>query len=238
MSDRLRIALVAEGPTDGLVIEAVLRVVLSSRPFILTQLQPEMSEAFGHAGEFGGGWPGVYKWCVDAALQGSGRLSANGMVNKFDLLIIHIDADVASLSYSNGNISPKPCDSPLPCVHPCPPAADTVNALRQVLLSWCGEGSLPSKTVLCIPSKSTEAWVAAALFPEDTMVKRSKPPFECYAAPEARFGVQPVRHRIRKSVPEYRSRQNELSLAWPRLAGPGGLSQAARFDADLRIVTD
>jgi hypothetical protein len=234
MSDRLRIALVAEGPTDRLMVEAILRAVMP-RPFILKQLQPEMSQAFGHAGGNGGGWSGVYKWCVDAAHQGGGRLSGNGLLRiTYDLLIIHVDADVAGVSYGSGNITPMPSDLALPCARPCPPVEDTVNALRAVLLSWCGENKPPPRIVLCIPSKSMEAWVAAALFPQDSIVNRSSPPFECCAAPEARLGVQPARVRIAKSVPAYRSKQTELSAAWPRLAGPGGLSQAARFDTDLR----
>lgn len=39
MSD-LRIALVAEGPTDYEIIKAALRVILKPRTFIMTQLQP------------------------------------------------------------------------------------------------------------------------------------------------------------------------------------------------------
>ena len=41
MSD-LRIALVAEGPTDFVIIEAALKAILPGA-FILTQLQPEAS---------------------------------------------------------------------------------------------------------------------------------------------------------------------------------------------------
>jgi hypothetical protein len=55
MSD-LRIALVAEGPTDYVIIEAALKVFLP-QPFILTQLQPEATKP-----EIGGGWGGVLKW--------------------------------------------------------------------------------------------------------------------------------------------------------------------------------
>jgi len=40
MSDLLRIALVAEGPTDYEIIHAALRAILP-RPFVMTLLQPE-----------------------------------------------------------------------------------------------------------------------------------------------------------------------------------------------------
>ena len=47
MSDPIRIALVAEGPTDGIVIGAAIGSILGTKPFILKQLQPEESLAFG-----------------------------------------------------------------------------------------------------------------------------------------------------------------------------------------------
>ena len=47
----LRIALVAEGPTDYVIIEAALKAVLP-KPFILTQLQPEATRP-----DLGQGWP-------------------------------------------------------------------------------------------------------------------------------------------------------------------------------------
>ena len=41
MSD-LRVALVAEGPTDAVIITAALKALIA-RPFVLTQLQPEVT---------------------------------------------------------------------------------------------------------------------------------------------------------------------------------------------------
>jgi hypothetical protein len=58
MSNPLRIALVAEGPTDAVVIEAALRAILGERSFLLKQVLPEDSSAFGPMGT---GWVGVYK---------------------------------------------------------------------------------------------------------------------------------------------------------------------------------
>lgn len=44
MSDPLRIALVAEGPTDAVVIEAALRSMLGGRPFVLKQVFPRIPQ--------------------------------------------------------------------------------------------------------------------------------------------------------------------------------------------------
>jgi hypothetical protein len=76
MSDPLRIALVAEGVTDKVVLEAAVQSMLNGQTFILTLLQPEESVAFtgaGHAGPLGGGWKGVYKWCRQATVRAGGR---------------------------------------------------------------------------------------------------------------------------------------------------------------------
>lgn len=51
MSDPLRIALVAEGATEREVIDAALKVILTPRSFVLTQLQPEATKP-----DMGGGW--------------------------------------------------------------------------------------------------------------------------------------------------------------------------------------
>lgn len=54
MSEELRIALVAEGPTDLVMIEAALRATID-RHFVITLLQPEHSRTFE---AFGAGWGG------------------------------------------------------------------------------------------------------------------------------------------------------------------------------------
>jgi hypothetical protein len=230
MSDPLRIALVAEGPTDGVVLEAALRAVLGEKPFVLNHLQPEGSLAFGPRG---GGWVGVYRWCKQAAMRGGGRLGQDQLLfGLHDALVIHTDADVAGRTYGDGAIEPGLSDLALPCELACPPAYATTNALRRVVLSWCGEKVQPARTVLCLPSKSTEAWVVAALYPDDAAVGAALP-FECYARPETRLGLQPKRHRIRKSVSDYRERAAAIHRGWGRIAAPGALGQAQRFQAEM-----
>ncbi len=78
MSNPLRIALVAEGPTDAVVIEATLRAMLGERSFLLKQVFPEDSSAFGAMGT---GWVGVYKWCHAAATRGNGSLSGDRLIS-------------------------------------------------------------------------------------------------------------------------------------------------------------
>ena len=186
MSDPLRIALVAEGPTDGVVIESALRSMLDDRPFVLKQIFPEGSASFG---ELGTGWIGVYRWCRQSAKRGNGALSNDKLVfQNFDLLILHLDADVAGFNYADGAIIPEVADGTLPCDRPCPPPTATTDALRPVLMNWCGEAETPTRTVICMPSKSTEAWVVASLFPTDQAMQQG---IECHANAESRLGQQP-----------------------------------------------
>ncbi len=229
MSRPLRIALVAEGPTDGVVIQAALESILGGRSFVLQQLFPESSAAFGSMGT---GWAGVYRWCHASAKRGGGRLSGDNLlfdIGMHDLVILHLDADVAGERYENNSIQPLPSDLPLPCDRPCPPAADSVNELRMVMLSWCGETAVPPQTVLCTPSKSTEAWVVAALFPQDAEMQRKG--WECHPNPESRLGVQPKEVRIRKSKADYQAKQQDINAAWDRLRND--LSEAGRFSNDF-----
>jgi hypothetical protein len=228
MSDTLRVALVAEGPTDGVVIEAALRSILNERSFVLKQIFPEGSDSFG---ELGTGWVGVYRWCHQSAKRGKGSLSGDGIVfHNFDVLILHLDADVAGFNYAEGALTPTGTDADLPCDKPCPPPSDTTNNLRAVLLSWCGQTLLPPRTVICMPSKNTEAWVVASLFPTDTAVKQG---IECFADPEARLGQQSKAQRFRKKKRDYQQRADKLVAAWPRIAASRSLDEAHRFQSEL-----
>jgi hypothetical protein len=228
MFEPLRIALVAEGPTDGVVITSALKSILQERSFVLQQICPEGSTSFG---EIGSGWVGVYRWCHQSRSRGGGLLRNDEILfQNYDLLVLHLDADVAGATYDHGSIAPQVSDGALPCEHECPPASDTTDALRAVLLSWCGEEAPPEKVVICMPSKSTEAWVVAALFPDDLAMAHG---IECYRDPDMRLGQQRKGKRIRKGRADYEKKAEERQQAWPRLASPGALGEAYRFESEF-----
>jgi hypothetical protein len=231
MSEPLRIALVAEGPTDGVVIESALRAMLGERAFILKQIFPEGSTSFG---ELGTGWVGVYRWCHQSSNRGNGRLSQDALVfQNYDLLLLHLDADVAGFRYADGSLTKKPTDGGLPCEQPCPPPGTTVNELRKVLLSWCGEAAVPQKAVICMPSKSTESWVVAMLFPNDDSVKQG---IECWTNAESRLGQQPKAKRMRKKKSDYLAKAEKFTAEWPRIACRGALTEAQRFQSEFHAA--
>lgn len=231
MSELLSFAVVAEGPTDAIIIEAAIRAILPGRSFTLTMLQPEGSIAFG---QFGGGWRGVYGWCHQSARRGGGKLSGDGLLfERFDGLILHVDADVAAATYASANIEPTAGDGSLPCAGQCPPATELCDAMRAVLLSWGSESECPPRVVLCVPSKSTEAWVVSALLPDDAPVRDNVVAFECFGDPASRLPLQPKSLRFAKSQRDYRDRAVTIEAAWPRISVPGCMSQAARFSDEL-----
>ena len=156
MSEALRIAVVAEGYTDLEMLKPAIEAMLEGRPFVLTPLQPETSAAFvndGNAGELGGGWVGVCGWCVQSKKLSSGDVQHDPLFRANDLLIIHLDADVAHERHQN---APRELETTLighiPCNSPCPPVDASINPLRTAIQTWLGPSQLPDKVVLCIPS--------------------------------------------------------------------------------------
>jgi len=112
MSDGLTIGIVAEGPTDHIVLEHVLSA-LTTTPMTFLTLQPDTSIGLaGAADRHGGGWRGVLSWC-QAATAESGTIAgylSSAYGPKIDFLVIHLDADVAS-------------DPDIAVERDCPPAA-------------------------------------------------------------------------------------------------------------------
>jgi hypothetical protein len=212
MSNPLRVGFVCEGPTDFIVLEACLRSILGSKGFVPIRLQPEVSAAFE---VHGGGWGGVYKWCKQIAKSGGGHASGNNLLTGFDVLVIHLDADVAGADYASASIDPETTDLALPCQQACPPVIATTDLLRNVLLSWCGETLEVDPLAICTPAQCTETWVLSALFPNDPLL-RANP--ECAGNPEGRLQQQPKSKRIKKSQRDYSLKATEITKGWPNVA--------------------
>ncbi len=233
MSRTLKIALVAEGITDYEVLSPAIELMLGGQAYDLKLLQPEGSVAFdgaGNAGPLGGGWRGVYQWCLQSTQRSGGNLSGDPLFFNYDLLLLHLDADVASEDPASFAINPIPeLAGVLPCDELCPPPKATTDPLREVLLSWVGEASTPPRTVLCTPSKSTEAWVMRVFFPNDSEMRRRG--WECHPEPETRLGQQRKRQRFSKSRAAYAQRKAEFQEGWPRVVK--ALFEARRFQDEF-----
>ena len=116
MSEPVRVAVAVEGPTDAIVLEAILSATIPGGEFVLQTLQPERSAAFRAAsfGRTGAGWTGVYRWSRQAVTEGGGSASGSSVLSNHDVLIVQVDADVAGETYASGNIRDAPHDD-LPC---------------------------------------------------------------------------------------------------------------------------
>lgn len=229
MSD-LRIALVAEGPTDAVAIEAALRATLG-RSFILTLLQPEATRP-----QIGTGWCGVLKWCREFAARPAASLEADPTLPGFDLFVIHVDADVAEGSYGDCGESVGEAGrtlASLPCSEPCPPATAAADAMRQRLKSWLGMVEVGSRTVLCVPSKAIESWLAAAVLPADHALLAG---LECRLDLGSRLAVLPKSLRIRKNRREFEARSWVLVAEWQRVRSH--CIQANRFSLEVAAILE
>ena len=235
MSD-LNIGLIAEGKTDFIVIEAALKAILD-RPFVLKLLQPETSASFGAAGPHGGGWGGVYRWCRQVVSMEC-PIGTNPSLAGFDLVLVHVDSDVAGMRYEEASIDDGRTD--LPCERPCPPAEDSVKALRTVVAGWLdlqSSANLPEQWAFCNPSKCTESWVVAALY------SHTEPLFmtgiECNPGMENWLSQRPIAEgRLirsgKKKAAAYQSITRKITGEWPNICGH--CLQAERFQNEVRFA--
>lgn len=229
MSER-RIALVAEGPTDYEVIHAALKAILPER-FTLTLLQPEPTQP-----AMGSGWGGVLKWCLAAGARRAAPLDTDPTLEGFDLLVIHLDVDVAQAQYADCGLEVDAQAAVngwvgLPCHMPCPPVVNTCARLEAALHSWLNPARAGGKTVLCLPAQSSGAWLAAATLPADHALMAG---VECNVALEARLEQLPLAQRIRKRAREYRAHAGQVTANWGVVKAL--CSQAAAFERDVQAA--
>jgi len=229
MSD-LHVALVAEGPTDAVVIEAALRALLP-RPFVLTRLQPEPTRP-----RLGTGWGGVLRWCREFASRGQSSLEAEPTLPGFDLFVLHVDADVAGGSYADvsdefATLATQQGWPSLPNASPCPPPDGSSDHMRRCLLSWSGLEAAGPRTVLCVPSKAIDAWLVAARFEDGHKLLGD---LECNLRLEAQLGGLPKAERVKKTVRGYHENEKLITSQWSRVRQR--CSQAERFSNAIARV--
>lgn len=229
MSD-LRIALVAEGPTDRIVIEAALKAIVPC-PFVLSILQPEATRP-----EMGNGWGGVLKWCHATSLRHQGSLDVDPTLAGFDLLILHVDADVADMQYLDcgqqaADMAHQFGWQVLPCSMPCPPSVNTCVQLQTTLSSWLRNATPGQKTIFCIPSKSVGVWLAAAVLPPEHFLLTDA---ECNLVLENQLAQLPLNQRIRKSKRDFMKHDGTITSNWAQVTAI--CSQALAFQQSIQQI--
>ncbi len=172
----MNIATVVEGPTDRMVLEAVIKHLVPGAHCFF-RLQPvSIGDTYG---ETGTGWKGVRRWCQDTwqLPDASLELLLSGQSGEaIDILVIHVDADVATEQDLLDGADDTP---PLEVNKPCPPIQDTIEGLKRIIVEkWLNSSELPYQVVFAIPSQDMENWTFAALFPRDPLCAR--PAYECF----------------------------------------------------------
>ena len=227
-----RVAIVCEGPSDRAIIEAILDHYLDEYESLA--IQPPVSAVGGDAGPLGGGWKGVCLWCTQEV---SGSSGIEPVLANADILVIHVDTDVA------GEVE-------IMRMRPCPPPGDSANEIRALILTWLGLTQVPGQVVLCVPSMASETWVLVALYLSDPSVTHGANPRVNRESIECNLDIKALLRRFgRKLRPKlvvlqggelknqangYRAQQAGITAAWTKVVDV--CSQAVRFDAELRAV--
>ncbi len=142
----IRVGIVAEGTSDWLALEELMKAVQPDTDFDFVHLRPDMTLVSRSPH----GWKGVKSWCQQQGTRLAALLSG---IQGFPIHLLVIPVD-CSMAHNVG------------ALHPCPPARATADALRKNLAQdWLGLSSLPGFVVLATPSRTTDAWIVAALEP-------------------------------------------------------------------------
>lgn len=178
---KMTIGLVTEGPRDfELISELIEKIIPGDHRYL--PLQPNISATEGF-GSHGAGWKGVISWC-NSFNNGAGIFAyMDDPLTKVDILIIHVDADIARESEVN-------------CAKPCPDAQATVHELENMLKNALNISDLLNRILFCIPSDNTEAWILSAFSPA-----HHNPPtnyIECIQKPDYIISTAPLNLLKRK----------------------------------------
>ena len=166
------VGIVCEGPTDYVLLQGIVDLITGENNQYLA-LQPEDKLT----GEYGNGWKGVLKWCIDhsAILESFMK----DITPQLDMIIVQMDGDVARREKEvhclcdtvecdwQGIINPLECEqikkNDCPVKLPCKAHEESVQGyidhLTGLIYGWLGN---EEGICVVIPCDSTDAWVAAA----------------------------------------------------------------------------
>lgn len=176
----------------------------------------------------------MFKWCREFAARSHASPETDPTLPGFDLFVIHIDADVADKSYADGGEAVSAAAQSLlslPCTQPCPPPAGAADELRKRLLAWLGLVQVGPRTVLCVPSKAIETWLAAGVLDKDHPLLIE---LECKLSLETQLAGLPKGERIKKSTRGYVAHAGSMTREWARVTQI--CTQAERFHRDVHVA--
>ncbi len=206
----IRVGLVAEGPSDCLALEEMIRTVEPEADFL--RIRPDMTLVSRSPH----GWTGVRAWCREMGPLLESFLSADPGL-PLHLLVIHLDCSMAH------NVGAD---------RVCPPADATSNALREIVIGeWLGRASLPSFLVLATPSLTTDTWIVAALEPpfQGEILLECDPQAEREMVRRKLLRLRDG--EVKKPAAKYEPLAKQMAQRFAEVCA--SCSEAARFRADL-----
>jgi len=234
----VKIGTVVEGPTDRLLLKAIIAKLCPGEHDYLDLQPADNGPSFGRTGT---GWKGVRRFCYDVRQSLDTDIATLITDHQIDLLIIHLDVDVAfEPDLQEGVIHPV---ENVP--QPCPPILPTAENLKAVVARWLNledADKFPTETILAIPSQDSENWLFAAIFPDDALCRQ--PHYECthkgndsrhpaYLMTLKKYGKILKRKdgEIKKPMKHYRQFSGTVADNWNKVCG--FCSQARRFNDEL-----
>ncbi len=219
------LGVVSEGKTDFDAIVAMMHALWPEIEDVLP-LQPDRSRTFG--GTETPGWTGVKQWCGNHRQWLPAFLGA-GCGQAIDLLVIHVDADIAPQVSAV-----EPEDPPSSDAEPwARRQADRVRAVVREWLAATEHRPLPHQVVLMVPVRQTETWLYAAHRNGSSVVEQHSSPTTLLVQ-AGLLTAEQVGHP--KDAAAYR----EISSSFGEKLGTlcSTCPEAARFRAEVEAVRD
>lgn len=216
------IGIVCEGPTDYILLRGLIDKITGEENRYV-QLQPEDNLM----GEYGNGWKGVWKWCIDHADILEKYMK--DIIPQLDFLIIQMDGDVVRKEKEihclcsttvcgwKGKVNPLECrkirDNMCPIQMPCVLHEKSVNGsidhLTNCILDWLRYGD---DLCIAIPCDSTDSWVAAAYDRRKDTEQIEDPWNSIISKGKSYHGIRIPGHKKRLTV--YRQFVKEVCEQW------------------------
>jgi hypothetical protein len=216
---------VTEGSRDFPIFEAVIKQLCPTVQDVKL-IHPPGDELSARRWGDGGttGWTGVRRWC---RRWGPRLTRFMNYGEPLDLLVIAVDATIAHNEAIN-------------LERPCPPASDTTDALRDLVVQWMG-CQPPPNVIIVVPSKTPDAWVCAALMGGDNLLECEPEPLEKLVSVQdlyPPFGFR-LKRRPDGRAKKPTSKQYRIHLA-PRVAAHfdqvrGICGEAERFAREVQV---
>lgn len=216
------IGIVCEGPTDYILLKGLIdRITGEDNQYV--QLQPESNLI----GEYGNGWKGVWKWCIDHAEILEKFMKE--VIPRLDILIVQMDGDVArkekevhclcettvceiketDIPLNCSKLKNGQCPVKMPCTAHSASAEGYINHLTDLISGWLNR---LDDVCIVVPCDSTDTWVVAAYDKPEEVESLQEPWENVISRGKTYHDIRIPGHKKRLAV--YRQFANKVCDEW------------------------